>query len=90
MRWRGLVTNEANEMKFKTLQKIADKDSISMSVDSNSAIVSVQFTINDAKLRGQFDPDNVGIFAIYISGSELLTMLGLDADGNAVFTDSGE
>ena len=69
-------------MKWKILKRLADPDSIVMSVRAERAIVKVDFTINGAHIGGQFDPDNTGVYGIELLGSSLLTLLGLDEHGN--------
>ena len=51
-------------MKWKILKRLADPDSIVMSVRAESAIVKVGLTINGAYITCQFDPDNAGVYGI--------------------------
>ena len=71
-------------MKYKTLQKIVDADTLSSSIpDLESGIVKYCFKINGAPIEAQSDPDNEGIYAFGIEGYDLLTLLGLDKNGES-------
>ena len=71
-------------MKWKILKKIADADSITTETDNDRGIVNVYFTINGARLNGQFDSENIGVYAISIEDFNLLRLLNLDENGNSI------
>ena len=71
-------------MKWEVLKKIADADSITTKTDNELSIVNVYFTINGARIEGQFDADNIGVYGISIEGNSLLLLLNLDENGNSI------
>jgi hypothetical protein len=58
-------------MKWKALKKIADPDSIECKIDSRSGIVTVTFSVAGAGFTSQYDPDNIGVYAICLEDPEL-------------------
>ena len=68
-------------MRWKTLVKMADADSISTTVYDDTGVVKVAFEINGALVTAQYDADNVGIYAFSMEGNSILFMLGLDENG---------
>ena len=55
------------KMKFKRLKAVADEGSITLDTpDADHGIVTVRFKYRGADLRGQYSPDNNGVYAIGI------------------------
>lgn len=77
-------------MEWKVLKKIADPDSIITEPNSKgSEVVRVRFKINGSLVTGQFDPDNIGVYGISVEGSDLLSLLKLDENGDAITAPTG-
>ena len=54
-------------MELKALKKIADKDSIKLSLDDTSGIVSVKFTIQGFAMNAQYSASVAGIYAFCVA-----------------------
>jgi len=69
-------------MNFKTLKRVADKDSVVLDAANDTGIVTVRCTIKGHYVGAQFDATNDGLYGIDIDPEVLLALMGLDEKGH--------
>ena len=74
-------------MELKALRKLADDDAVTLSLDDQSGIVSVLFTVNGISFEAQYSDTNDGIYAFSLvneeQAGELFELLALTHEAAA-------